>query len=124
MKNIVKITIIMLLAGFWPPIFADTGTSVTVTTTTTNDNSMNEADTRIVSEIYAQYAKDSALIATALTVNCKDGIVTLTGTVTAQSQADQAVISAKSVAGVKDVRSSIVVTTNPDIHDPAKPANY
>lgn len=144
MKNIIKTIIIFSILSF-AAVFADdittttssvtsssgggtnvggkatTQSTVTHSTTTTT---VNHTDDTIVSAIYAKYAHDSALIGTALTVNCQNGIVSLNGSVTAQSQADEAVIVAKSINGVKDVRSFITVTTNPHINNPAKTPNY
>lgn len=95
-------------------------TSHTTTTSTTS----NSIDDDIVSAIYAKYNKDPALTGTKLTVSSQNGIVTVSGTVTSQSQADEASIAAKSVNGVKDVRSNINVTTNPNPYkSPARP-NY
>lgn len=143
MNNVLKSIIVSFIILSCAAIFADEGTTTsstvttqtsggsrnsnpntsTTTTTTTTVNNIN--DDNIVSAIYAKYAKDSALIGTKLTVNSKNGIVTLEGTVTAQSQADEAVILAKSINGVKDVRSSINVITNPqgNLPPPQKP-NY
>ena len=81
---------------------------------------MNSHDDDIVSAVYAKYAKDPALIGTTLTVSSQNGIVIIGGTVTAQSQADEASIAAKSVNSVKDVRSSINVITNPSFNKPTK----
>ena len=47
---------------------------------------------------------------TQLGVSTRDGIVTLAGTVGAQAYADRAVKIARSTAGVRDVRSDIVVS--------------
>lgn len=97
-------------------------TSVTTTTTTTTvDTKQDEA---IVAAIFAKYAKDPALIGTTLNVTSKGGIVTLTGKVTAQSQEDQAILSAKSVPGVQDVRSQIDVITNRTVPPINKVPNY
>lgn len=98
-----------------------TNNSITQSVTTTTTSKTSKIDDDIVSAIYSKYAKESALIGTSLIVSSKDGIVTISGTVTAQSQADQAVIAAKTINGVKDVRSNINVTTNPKITSPAAP---
>ena len=103
----------------------DNNTTESTTYTTTTTNTKTSKDDDIVSAIYSKYAQESALDATSLTVSSQNGIVTVSGTVTAQSQADEAVIAAKSIPGVKDVRSSISVTTNPNANKPGKPApNY
>jgi len=101
----------------------DTATQST-TYTTTNSSTSNSRDDDIVSAIYAKYAKEPALLGTALTVSCQNGVVSISGTVTAQSQADEASIAAKSVSGVKDVKSSISVTTNPGPNKQTLSPNY
>lgn len=136
MRNTSSIMLIAFLILLSAPAFSDTGgqasainsndnsTSVTTNTTTTTTTVVNDGDANIVSAIYARYAKDSTLIGTALTVTCKDGYVTISGTVTSQSQADQAVILAKRIDGVKDATSVINVTTNPGLNKSAGSANY
>jgi hyperosmotically inducible protein len=102
----------------------DQKSTETTTYTTTTSTSSNSTDDDIVSAVYAKFAKDGALFGTSLNVSSQDGIVTVSGTVTSQSQADEASIAAKSVAGVKDVRSSINVTTNPHPYQAPKVPNY
>lgn len=93
---------------------APAATTTTTTTTTTPDpNTPTPQDDAIVTAAYNLFNKAPALIGTALTVSSLNGIVTVSGTVTSQSQADAAVEAAKSIAGVRDVRSAITVTTNP-----------
>lgn len=100
---------------------ANTTTTVTNSTTTTT---VDNGDARIVGQIYKKFSGDSALNGTALTVNCTNGIVTISGTVTATAQAEEAIKLAKSIAGVKEVNSSIDVSTNQtEFHQP-KSANY
>lgn len=140
MKNFVNIIMITLVMLFCTAVVADEGTSTSSTVTKTsnanNPNStttqsttvttttVNDADAGISSAIYAKYAKDSALIGTDISVNSVNGVVTLNGSVTAQSQADEAVEVAKAIAGVKDVRSSIIVTTNSKTVPSNKITNY
>lgn len=90
--------------------------STTYSTTKTTTTTVN--DDKIVSLIYDRYGKDPALIYTNLTVTSENGVVTISGTVTAQSQADEAVIAAKKVPGVNDVRSDINVLSNPNANRP------
>jgi len=144
MTNLTQAILAVFLLSFCSIVFAETSTSVSSTVTTTPINNTNNTDKTslsttftttttsptnpkdddIVSAVYAKYAKDPALIGTTLTVSSQNGIVTVSGTVTAQSQADEASIAAKSIAGVKDVRSTINVTTNPNLNHPAKTSNY
>ena len=98
--------------------------STTYTTTKSSTTTSNSIDDDIVSAVYAQYAKDAALFGTTLKVSSQNGIVTVNGTVTSQSQADEASIAAKTVKGVKDVRSNITVTTNPNPYKPPSKPNY
>lgn len=143
MKNItLRLFITFLLLGC-ANVFAQTAssTSSTVSTTTsagapsnnstttystTVSKTVNSHDADIVSAVYASYAKDAALTGTKLTVNSQNGVVSVSGTVTAQSQADEAVIAAKKVPGVKDVLSSInVITANPNAtNQPPQTPNY
>lgn len=130
MKMIATVLLIITLLG---PVLAladtqtvtnvsqDSNNTSVTTTTTTIDTKQDEA---IVAAIFAKYAKDPALIGTTLNVTSKGGIVTLTGKVTAQSQEDQAILSAKSVPGVQDVRSQIDVTTNRTVPAAPKVPNY
>lgn len=98
-----------------------TKTTVTNSTTTTT---VNDGDATIVGMIYKKYAKDSALDGTSLTVTCTNGVVAISGNVTMSSQAEEAVIDAKSIMGVKEVKSSINITTNQtESHRPKTP-NY
>lgn len=145
MKNI-TLTITMLLLLSSPLVFAETGTSTSTTvnvtttpatvpdsnantattssTTTTSTTTVTSSDTNIIAAVYDAYAKDAALIGTNLTVGSQNGVVSISGTVTSQSQADEAVIAAKSVPGVKDVKSSIHVTTNPSFNKTVTTPNY
>lgn len=102
------------------PVAAPAGAQGTTTTTTTTTTVVTN-DTGIVSAIYTNYAKSAALIGTNLSVNSQDGIVTVSGTVTGQAQADEALNIARSIAGVKEVRSSISVVTNPATNNTMAP---
>ena len=94
-------------------ITAPSATTVQVTTQVNNGPSpMSEPDQHIVAIIYDKYAKSAALVGTAIKAVSQNGMVTLSGNVTAQSQADEAVNIAKTTAGVSDVNSQITVTTN------------
>ena len=98
--------------------------STTKTTVTTSSTTVDNGDARIVNLIYKKYATASTMIGTTLMVSCKNGVVDISGDVTATSQAEEAIILAKSIEGVKVVRSSINVKTNQTItHKPQSP-NY
>jgi osmotically-inducible protein OsmY len=75
--------------------------------------SVNENDQKIVAAIYKQYAKEPALVGTDLIVLCKNGYVTISGTVNAPSQEEQAIIAAKKIPNVRDAISEIEITTHP-----------
>jgi len=105
------------------PTPVNTSSATSITTTTSDTPLSTPFDDNIVSSVYDKYHKTPALIGTNLTVSSVNRIVTINGKVTAQSQADAAVESAKSVVGVKDVRSKIEVTTNPDLNKPTTSAN-
>ena len=96
-------------------------TTVTKSTTTVT---VSDTDAKIIAAVYSKYAKEAALIGTKLTVNCADGNVTISGSVTTQSQNDAAVQAAKSVDGVKTVVSTIDVTTHPITTQPAPVSKY
>lgn len=98
-------------------------TKTTVTKSTTIVV-VSDTDARIIAAIYSKYAKDTVLIGTKLTVNCVNGDVTITGPVTMQSQEDEAVQVAKSIAGVKSVVSTIDVTTHRPTTQPAESKKY
>lgn len=102
------------------PVTAPAGAQGTTTTTTTT-TTVSTNDTAIVSAIYADFAKSAALIGTNLSVNSQDGVVTVSGNVTEQAQADEALNIARSAAGVKEVRSSISVMTNPPTNNTMAP---
>ena len=145
----ITITFVLLFLFVSTAAIADTGSSSTSTTTNTtnnspgdepniNDNSttkttftnsstittVDNGDARIVDGIYKQYAKESALDGTSLTVTCVNGVVTISGTVTMTSQAEQAVSVAKSIEGVKEVTSTINVKTNQTGNHQPKASNY
>lgn len=144
MKNMTLSFTIVFLTLFSSVIFAEAGTSTSSTVTntsttptngngkttesttysTTTSSTSNSSDDDIVSAIYSKYAKESALTGTTLTVSSQNGVVTISGTVTAQAQADEASIAAKSVAGVKEVKSSVNVITNPGANKSVPTSNY
>ena len=108
-------------------ITAPSATTVQVTTQVNNGPSpMSEPDQHIVAIIYDKYAKSAALVGTAIKAVSQNGMVTLSGNVTAQSQADEAVNIAKTTAGVSDVNSQITVTTNnnPAVNPLTPKVNY
>lgn len=97
----------------------------TITTTSIPvEMGISEEDGHIITAVYNKFAKVSALFGTSLTVSCENGVVTISGTVISQSQADAAIEAAKSVPFVRSVRSNINVTTNPGFNKSATVPNY
>lgn len=66
-------------------------------------------DGSITAAIKMKLANDETVSASNIDVDTKDGFVTLNGTVTSQTEADRAVSLARTVDGVKDVRSNLIV---------------
>lgn len=66
-------------------------------------------DATITSEIKVKFAADSLVKASDIDVDTKDNRVTLTGTVSSKSERDRAVRIARSVKGVRAVRSILIV---------------
>ena len=66
-------------------------------------------DARIVAIIKGKYVVEKDLSAFAISVDCRDGAVTLTGSVTAPEQIGRAVELALQTGGVHDVVSQLVV---------------
>lgn len=85
---------------------------------------ISDADSSIISGIYARYSKESALTGTNLNISSDNGIVTISGNVTQQSQAEQAIAVAKAYPGVKTVISKITVLTNPNASVTPEVKNY
>lgn len=67
------------------------------------------ADFKISATIKAKLAKDPDASAINIDVDTTDGVVTLSGKVPSQSQADKAIQIAKSVQGVKKVASTLLI---------------
>lgn len=141
MKKILNLILLLAYVAAFP-IWADTTSTTTTTTTTVAPANANptvvpiavpvpvavppgpsEADQKIIAAIYEKFGKSAALVGTQLTVKSENGFVTISGRVTAQSQADDAVTQAKTIIGVKDVKSEIIVTTKPTGPLP-EPVNY
>jgi len=125
MKSIIYGILFIFIVSFGIKMLAEEGTTTTTSvtkttgpdidnttvTTTSTTTSVNDVDANIVTAIYAKYKKDATLTGTEITATSNNGIVTLDGTVTMQSQADEAIQVAKSIPNVKDVRSTINIKT-------------
>jgi hyperosmotically inducible protein len=66
-------------------------------------------DGSITAAIKMKLANDETVSASKIDVDTKDGLVTLNGTVSTQTEADRAISLARTVDGVKDVRSNLIV---------------
>ena len=66
-------------------------------------------DTDIVLDVRERIVWDPAIETEAISVNCKDGVVILTGTVSSWSEKDEAGLLAEEVRGVKDVSNTLSV---------------
>jgi len=66
-------------------------------------------DASITAAVKAKFAHDQTVAAHNIDVDTNKGIVTLTGNVSSQMEAERAVQLARSVDGVKDVRQNLVV---------------
>jgi osmotically-inducible protein OsmY len=66
-------------------------------------------DARIIAVIKGKYVMDKNLSVLAITVNCRDGRVTLTGSVTAEENIGRAVALALQTGGVQHVESLLMV---------------
>lgn len=77
----------------------------------TTDRPMSEAthDTWITTKVKTDLLATKGVSGTDVKVDTKDGVVTLTGHVATQAEADKAKAVAKSVKGVKDVNSKLVI---------------
>jgi len=69
-------------------------------------------DAVITTKIKAEMAKDKEVSATSIKVETEKGVVQLSGTAKSRTEADKAVVIARSVKGVASVKNDIVVQTN------------
>lgn len=67
----------------------------------------SSADMDIINRVNRVLVKESTVPATDIRVSCRNGVVTLTGTVASQTVADRAVRLTRSVQGVESVRSRL-----------------
>ena len=71
------------------------------------------SDDNINDRVKMKLAEDTVVKGGALTIDVKDGVVTLSGKVTYENQKSKAEKLAKKVQGVKSVNNQIVVTHAP-----------
>jgi len=70
------------------------------------------SDARAVTEIKAKYAMDKTLSVWNISVDCSQGHVALSGTVSSPDDVGRAVALALEADGVRDVTSTITVKSN------------
>jgi hyperosmotically inducible protein len=119
MKTFVWIFILTITLGFGfgCTTTKNTGTAVKEGTTEAaqevgdkaEDVGQKVEDGSITAAIKMKLANDETVSASKIDVDTKDGFVTLNGTVTTQAEADRAVSLARTVDGVKEVRSNLIV---------------
>ncbi len=68
------------------------------------------SNARITSEVKLKFAADGTVKALNIDVDTSNGVVTLNGTVNSRKELDQAVRLAKSVDGVKHVKSNLTIS--------------
>lgn len=104
------------------PLLATTKTVVPGTQSTPTTTAAEDAS--IISDLQGKLSQDKALVGTSITITSDGGVVSLTGNVDTQAQADAAILEAKSVPGVKDVKSDIRVKQGISVNTigPATPA--
>lgn len=66
-------------------------------------------DASITAAVKAKMAADNTVKASDIDVHTKNGVVTLSGTVSSKAEADRAIAIAKEAEGVKSVNSHLVV---------------
>ena len=67
-------------------------------------------DTEITTKVKAEIFRDPGVNSMQISVDTKNGVVTLTGTVDTKANSDKAKMSAMGVNGVKDVINQLVIT--------------
>ena len=119
MKKLIWVFMIVMALGFSYACTTakNTGTAVKEGTTEAAQETGEAAqhvgqkveDGSITAAVKAKFANDETVKASTIDVDTKDGFVTLNGTVASQTEADRAVTLARTVDGVKEVRSNLIV---------------
>jgi hyperosmotically inducible protein len=76
---------------------------------TTADASEQMGDTWITTKVKADLLVSEDVPGSAIEVDTKNGVVTLTGTVESKAEADKAIDVAKGIKGVTDVKSKLKI---------------
>ena len=74
-----------------------------------NTTNRTSADQNMMNTVQTRLTEDTALTGSSIAADVSNGTVTLTGTASSQAQVDAAMRAARSVSGVKDVRSNVTV---------------
>ena len=112
--------VLTLSASFACTTTKNTGTAVKEGTTEAaqevgdkaEDVGQKVEDGSITAAVKMKLANDETVSASKIDVDTKDGFVTLNGTVASQTEAGRAVSLARTVDGVKDVRSNLIVESH------------
>ncbi|HVT63374.1 MAG TPA: BON domain-containing protein [Legionellaceae bacterium] len=109
----------ILAISMYGPIVAHAYTPNTANTEVSTKIKVTVPDAVITAEVKAQYLLTPALKSASISVETKDGIVTLKGTIDTNLQYDKAVSIAESINGVKDVTADDLYVTSSEapIHD-------
>ena len=84
--------------------------STTTVITTSPAPAVNDA--AIASLVQKKIASDAVMVGTnIITITSSQGLVTISGTVSTQSQADAIVSDIKAIPGVKDVQSNVTISS-------------
>jgi osmotically-inducible protein OsmY len=70
-------------------------------------------DASITAAVKMKFANDETVSASKIDVDTRDGMVTLTGTVSSQNEADRALELARTVSGVKMVHNNLTISQTP-----------
>ena len=115
MKNLHSLIIASITLLFCSQIDAQTsgstGGNTIPTNTPTTHSSTNPIvnDSNLISSINDKISHDNTLAGTNITVSSQQGFVILDGAADSQAQIDTAIADAKTISGVKDVKSVIKI---------------
>jgi hyperosmotically inducible protein len=110
--HVLAILTLALTVSFGCASARRTGSTIKDATVATGQGVADKtADATVTSAVKMKFAADKTVDALDINVDTKDGDVTLTGKVRSKTEADQAVLLAKSVEGVKSVTPHLTVTS-------------
>lgn len=97
---------------------ATTTTQSTTTTTTSIPTVIVVSDAEIMANVQSKLAQNMTLSGVNINVAANNGIVTLSGTTLTQAQIDEAVRMTKTIGGVKEVISKLIITPSSTVTAP------